>query len=365
MEKLAERQRPYVTSSPFDTAVNASVPVGLPGGRTIRRGIQLFILFSLAGILVSFWWKHPTNILAVFRQINWGFFPLVLALVGVDYLLGGLRFRVFFNGRALPFVSLWHCMQSNWANLFMGAVTPFQTGGGPAQFYFLWRKGARISDILLASAINFTATLLVLLLSCLVAVQFLPPSVHTAQTRLAFETAFGIVGAVLLFFFLLVLFPQYMTRLFQKLVGWLPGKSPRIQGWKARAMTWFQTTGQQFHEAIRFIFRKQVYLLAVALLLTCWLYFNKFLLAYVLARMLQSQVPFWLFLNMQIIQLFIIYFAPTPGASGVAELSAVWLIEPLLSPQTVILFAVGWRFFTTLLAAVLGGIVLFLEVRRS
>ena len=365
MENLAEKQAPLIQSDRLQASRAGEGRVALPGLRTIRRGIQFFILFSLVGIVAGFWWKQPTGLMQVFGRLNWRFLPLVLCLVGMDYVLGGLRFRVFFNGRTLPWVSLWHCIQSNWANLFMGAVTPFQTGGGPAQFYFLWRKGARISDILLASAINFIATLLVLVSSCLVAVHFLPSSVHTRMTQLAFETAFAMVGSVLFFFFFLILFPGQVTRSLHQLVSWIPGKSERFRAWKLRAVEWIQATGKQFHEAVHFIFRRQMYLLGVALLLTCWLYFNKFLLAYVLARMLQAQVPFWLFLNMQVIQLFIIYFAPTPGASGVAELSAVWLIEPLLSPQTVIVYAIGWRFFTTILAAFLGGVVLFLEVRRA
>ncbi len=58
-----------------------------------------------------------------------------------------------------------------------------------------------------------------------------------------------------------------------------------------------------------------------------------------------------------------IYFAPTPGASGVAELSAVWLFARLMPQQVLLIYAVLWRLATTISGAVIGGLVMFFDVR--
>ena len=152
---------------------SAEVPA-LPACKTITRGLKAFIIFSVMGILLGLWWKRPDNIAGMIAHLDWKFVALVIPLVGLDYLLGGLRYRIFFDGKMLPIISMWNCMRSNWANIFMGAATPFQTGGGAAQIYLLWRYGARISDGMLISLLNWAATLFFFMISTVFAVILLP-----------------------------------------------------------------------------------------------------------------------------------------------------------------------------------------------
>jgi uncharacterized membrane protein YbhN (UPF0104 family) len=67
---------------------------------------------------------------------------------------------------------------------------------------------------------------------------------------------------------------------------------------------------------------------------------------------------------LQIVQLLVIYFAPTPGASGVAELSSVWLMGKLIPESLLLIYAVLWRLATTIISAVIGGFVLMFDVRH-
>ncbi|MBK9335574.1 MAG: flippase-like domain-containing protein [Lewinellaceae bacterium] len=109
---------------------SANVAQLLPARKTVVRGIQAFVLLSLLGTLLSMWWKRPEGLASVLSALEWRFALLLVPLIGLDYWLGGMRYRLFLNGRGFPDVSLWQCMRSNWANMFMGAATPFQTGGG-------------------------------------------------------------------------------------------------------------------------------------------------------------------------------------------------------------------------------------------
>jgi uncharacterized membrane protein YbhN (UPF0104 family) len=83
------------------------------------------------------------------------------------------------------------------------------------------------------------------------------------------------------------------------------------------------------------------------------------------ARTLGQDVPIGVFIGVQILQLILIYSALTPGASGVAELSCVLLLATMMPEEMLLVYAVVWRFTTTVLGAMIGGVVLLLEVRRS
>jgi len=66
----------------------------------------------------------------------------------------------------------------------------------------------------------------------------------------------------------------------------------------------------------------------------------------------------------QFILNFIVYFSPTPGGSGIAELSSYQMMgsltESLLEIYTLI-----WRFFTNFLGVGLGGLIVLTLLRRE
>ena len=82
-----------------------------------------------------------------------------------------------------------------------------------------------------------------------------------------------------------------------------------------------------------------------------------------IARALGQSVPYGVFLGLQCVQLGLIYFAPTPGASGVAELSSLWLMEKVMPRELLVVYTILWRFFTTVLGAVIGGFILLVDMR--
>jgi len=98
-------------------------------------------------------------------------------------------------------------------------------------------------------------------------------------------------------------------------------------------------------------------------LVTAVLFLNKYATGYVLARALQGSVD-PAFIGLQLLQNVVMYFAPTPGASGVAEASSGLLLSRVLAVEVTVLWVVGWRLLTTFLGTILGAFVLFGEARR-
>ncbi|MDH4219025.1 MAG: hypothetical protein OEW23_09640, partial [Candidatus Aminicenantes bacterium] len=73
----------------------------LPSLKTITRGVQIFILFSIVGTLLAFWWKKPMGFEVFLQKLKWSYMLILIPLVWVDYLLGGLRYKLFFEGKYL------------------------------------------------------------------------------------------------------------------------------------------------------------------------------------------------------------------------------------------------------------------------
>ncbi|MDZ7361329.1 MAG: flippase-like domain-containing protein [candidate division KSB1 bacterium] len=336
----------------------------LPSPKVMVRGIQGFLVFSLLGTLLGVWWKRPAGLEDFFRDLDGRFILILIPLIVLDSVVGGLRYRLYFDGKILPEVSLWNCMRSNWANMFMGAATPFQSGGGPAQLYILWRCGATVADGILSSLINYAATLIFFLMASVAALLLLPPDLFGENFAPLFKTGFIAIGGVAGLVLLTLIYPKLGMKVITKLFGLVPIRSPKFSARRNRLLHKLEVETQRFSEGFQKITRQKKWALAVTVLATLTLFSNKYLIGYVIARSLGQDVPFGIFLGLQIVQLLLIYFAPTPGASGVAELSSVWLMGKLLPEPLLLIYAVLWRFATTIIGAAIGGLVLIFDVRH-
>ncbi len=334
----------------------------LPSSKTIRRGIQGFIFFSAIGTLLSFWWKRPAGLTEMLALIDWRFMALLLPLIALDYWLGGYRYRLYFDGKIFPNVSLWDCMRSNWANMFMGAATPFQTGGGPAQMFVLWRKGVSVTDSILVSIVNFAATLVFFMLSSIAALYWIPPGLLGAGFTPVFQTAFMVVGAIAGMVLLLLFFPFAGHFLISKTLMFIPLRGGRLLKGRDRLLLKLEREIEQFGSGFRSIVKRAKGKLIITVITTILLFSGKYVMGYVVVRALGQSVPFDLFFGLQIVQLLMIYFAPTPGASGLAEVSASWLMGKLIPAELLVVYVILWRFSTTIIGAVIGGFVLLKEL---
>lgn len=332
----------------------------LPSQKVIIGGVQAFILFSAAGTLLSIWWKRPSNFDEFIAGIEWRWAILLAPMIWLDYWLGGWRYRLFFNGKQLPDISQWDCMRSNWANMFMGAATPFQTGGGPAQLFILWRKGASVTESLLVSLVNYVATLVFFLTASIAAIVLLPEDLFGVNFTVVFRSGFALIASVASVVLVIFLFPKTGDKIIRFLIKLLPIGPAKKQSLLTKA----EDEIRRFHEGFRSILKENKRGLVLTLFATLLLYFNKYLIGYAICLALGQSVPIGIFIGLQIIQMMLLYFAPTPGASGLAELSSVWLMGKLVPESLLVVYSVLQRLVTTVLAAVIGGIVLIQELRN-
>lgn len=94
------------------------------------------------------------------------------------------------------------------------------------------------------------------------------------------------------------------------------------------------------------------------------MYFNKYALAFVLLLGVGVEADFWTVIGIQAIIFFILYHAPSPGASGFAELSIAGLMSHIIIESKLATFTVLHRTFLLLLGAMVGAFIMMKELKR-
>ena len=329
-------------------------------GTNLRRGTVLFVLLSAAGLAGVFLWKRPSS--PAFHWRNLHPIPLlaVVPLLCVDYLLGGGRFRIYFNGRLFTHISLWQCVRSNWANMFTAALTPAQSGGLIGKTFVLWKNGARVAEVSLAAVLNLMATISVFGTFAAAAYFFYPERLYPGNLNHVIHTAF--IGLAVLFLAILLglILPGPLIRAVAFAYRWLPLRADRKRRLLYRTSRGIMRVHRDFIR-VGLDFKGT---LALTYFFNALMYLNKYLIGYLLARALGYRPPFAAFFAVQVLQVLIVYFGFTPGSSGIAEITTAAMMSPFIPARSLAIYTLLWRILITYLGVGLGAWTLFRELRR-
>jgi len=334
---------------------DAPIPPGAPGWRLrhLWRGALLFCVCTLVGswlVRDRGTWRELLHALAG-ADPRW--LALGAAQAALDALLGGARMATAaraVGGR----VRLSTCIAANTANVFLGGVTPSQSGGGPAQIFLLVRGGLTVAEATVTSAATFLGTVVV----------FLGLAVHvgiTANLPAALPLRAATVASVVVFAACAVAvalaLPQ--PRAATAILGRLAARVPRWGGRVAasRAFAALAAALLDTHRLLRRSVRHGRAWLLVTLVLSAVVYLNKFAIGWVAIRALGLAPPLATVLQRFEVQALVSYFAPTPGASGIAEVSAAALLGDLVPAERLGACVLVWRLCGLYLEMAAGGIV--------
>ncbi|MEN8208001.1 MAG: flippase-like domain-containing protein [Candidatus Fermentibacteria bacterium] len=323
----------------------------------IRKGLIVFILLSVTALTAIFLKTHTGDTLNALKNFNPGYLAVVLILSSIDMCLGAFRNHIFFM-KLVPEMKFMVSFRANLANIFMGAVTPSQSAGGPAQMYIYYRAGVSVGKSLSVSLLNLLGTLIFFIVAAVLALSVLGDSFsRTMHSLIIF--CFIVFVTELIIVVLLVLKPslllKFATWFAAKLCSWIPRFEKRIHRITDRIIT--EVTA--YKDSCKLFITQHPFVLILAIFLTWVLYLNKFILAYFIMLGLGSSGHFVQVLAIQTLVLFICYFSPSPGASGVAELSIAALMASVMSSDTLGIFTLLQRFFLLYIPVILGAIVVF------
>jgi uncharacterized protein (TIRG00374 family) len=339
----------------------------------------LFFVVLTVGI---FWYqfaKIPAgNRPAIWNQLQWGYLFWLLLFLPIDTFAAGLRIWVIC--RVLqPGVSFWTCLKAEWANLGLAMLTPSQTGGGFGQIYVLNRGGLNMGTALSVSLLTFLGSMVVLLFigvySLLIArVEHL--AIFFQGALLVFSLVFGALLVAVCWPGSLRLAAAGISMAIGKICD--QGRSahkinPR-QNSRIRPLTHLlYTTSEKLiqlchmHQVSirRFFSLKKSSFLWVCLLSLAFLV-SRSIMAFLCLRFLGIQVSsLFNVIETQLSLIFLIYFAPTPGSSGLAEGASMLMMGGAMPIGFVPYYHLLWRGSTVYLPAVAGLLFLSWTILRD
>ncbi|MCG6922297.1 MAG: flippase-like domain-containing protein [Acidobacteria bacterium] len=328
----------------------------------VAKGLAAFVALTGAGLLVLFTFSTRDAGGWVPPSLHGGFLLLAVASAVLDIVIGALRYHVFIR-KIRPGTSLWLPIRADLANRFVGAVTPSQTGGGPAQVFVLHRGGVAVPDALAFLAVNLLCTLVVFLMAGGTAAWALGDRVPAGMATHLVRWG----GAVLLAGLGLILLALGRPDTCARILGRGATRLEKVPvAWAralARAGQLLAGSADRYRATCARFVREDPLLPLSALLLTLLLYLNKFTLAWLVMRGLGADGAYGTTLAVQALLHLVLYVAPTPGGSGIAELATGTLMAVVLPGGLLGPFTLVYRVLLVHAPATVGACVLVAELR--
>ena len=357
-----------------DLAPVQAKPQVLSEKRIEQFGIYRLVCGGLIfiGLTVAIFWyqfsEMPVgNRPSIWNQLQWGYLFWLLLFLPVETFAAGLRIWVI--SRTLqPGVSLWTCLKAEWANLGLAMLTPSQTGGGVGQIYMLSRGGLNLGTALTVSLISFLGSMVVLLFI----------GIHSLLIAKVDHLVVFFQGALLIFLlvFAVVIFA----------VCW-PGSLRLVISGICRGMgkIYDQNRSQDYiglpqNSRIKRL-TNHLHNFSEKLIDLCYMHqinmrrffsLNKASFVWVcllsMVFMVSRSIMAFLCLGFlgvqasslsnvvetQLSLIFLIYFAPTPGSSGLAESASMLMMDGVMPAGFVPYYNLLWRCSTLYLPAMAG-----------
>ncbi|MBN2585909.1 MAG: flippase-like domain-containing protein [Candidatus Fermentibacteraceae bacterium] len=329
--------------------------------RRIKKGLVFFCIITLVSLTVLFVLTRSQGLLVAFSNYDLRYLSVTFILLLVDVALGSYRNHVFMK-KLDGSVDFMTSLRANLANTFVGAVTPSQGGGGPAQFYVYHRKGASIGQAVFVAAFNYLSTLIVFISGAVLALLLLSDRFQGRFDGLillcfiVFSTEFALLTLALSR-------PSLFIRLLGGITTRLLRKSPGLGRRMARLTDRISMEIGAFRDSSRDFFSRNILMIPLSLFLTLVLYLNKYVIAYTVLLGMGIQSDFMTVIAIQAILMCIIYFSPSPGGSGIAEFSTAALMSTLIPESRLGIFSLLQRSFLLYLPMLMGAFVIFHELR--
>jgi uncharacterized protein (TIRG00374 family) len=337
--------------------------------KKILFGLKIFVAISLVTQFGIFLYTSYHNVGFTF---NFPFHEINYLMMGVAFSLSWLEgpisgIRIYFIMKVInPRIKMLTSVKAAYANIFLGAATPSQTGGGVAQIYFISRDKIPISQASGGSIMCFVCTLLFLILTLISTSLFHSPTMgHSLQIMM--KSASIAVAMTAMIFIVSLLFTHSINNirfsLFShfKTKGIIKDQHGKIENWIKK----FAVGLVECRESILIMYRRGKMAFFIGFVITCMLFAIRFIIPYFIIIGLGGSAYIVEVMYVQLFITLISYFSPTPGASGLVEISSLLLMAALVDKPLVPVYTFLWRLCTLYINATIGGLLLYRELIPS
>jgi uncharacterized protein (TIRG00374 family) len=338
--------------------------------RLLRRGLELFAVISLAGVVVVLvvYGQNVETVVQALLHLRWGWMVVGLGLASMDWIGGGTRLWVVAR-HVHPGVRWLDMVIAGGMSAWAAYLTPFQSGAGPTMMWVMRRGGVRLPEAMTSTFMTFVATVAFFALAGPLAI-YLGAGKSLARHNLVLGityyglfrtslTIFGVLGVIML---VAMVFPAWLRDRVQWLAGRLERRSARI----AARIEMLRAGIDRAHECLVTFGSPRGWLaLLWAVLLSAPSHANKLLAGYVALRALGIPANFVDILLLQTFITFLLYFAPTPGSAGLAEFLSAAVMQIYVGPAQLPSYALIWRFINSYATVIAGSLLFWSWLRRG
>jgi glycosyltransferase 2 family protein len=331
--------------------------------RLFRRGLEVFAVISLVGIGgLLLYGNNLDEFIQALVSIEPAWLLLGLALASLDWLGGGLRLYVVAR-HVYPRQSLKGAILAGGLTMWAGLLTPSQAGGGPMMVYTLKRYGTPLPEAMVASLMTFVSTIIFLAIAGPTAVFFGAGRSLSAHGILGsgidlfdlFRLSLGGFLTLGLGIVILIAFPGIARRLAALLTRFFARRGRDVVAARIAAA---EAGVDHAHASVaRFATPRGVVTAFLAVLLTSAAYANRLTAGWVVLKMLGIDANFADVVLLQTLITFLLYFAPTPGGSGLAELLSAAVMSIYVPRELTPSYILLWRVMVSYLTVGFGSVI--------
>ena len=337
--------------------------------RLLRRGLELFALISLAGVVALLLWGDNFGaFLDAMLGLKLGWLLAGLALASMDWLGGGLRLWVV-TRYVQPGVRYWDMVLASGMGAWGAYLTPFQTGASPMMVWTMRRAGVRLPEAMTAVFITFVATVAFFALTGPLAILLgagrsleshgLALGITLYDLFRASLTLFGLIGGLMV---VTLVFPRGVRNLIHAIALRLGRRNKRL----GERMEQVTAGIDRAHECmVAFGSPRGLLVLVSAVVISGPSHANKLLAGFVTLRALGIHANFYDILLLQTLITFLLYFAPTPGASGLAEVLSGLVMQIYVERSLLASYTLLWRFINSYATVIVGAGIFWYWLRRG
>jgi uncharacterized protein (TIRG00374 family) len=325
--------------------------------RKIVAGISMFLLLTAGGYAAVRWSAGPESesVVEAVSGANRSLLLLAALVVLSELAVGGGRFWILAR-QLRPGFSWRDGLQVNLYLMFAAGVTPMQLGAGPAQYLILRRKGLHGHDALAVVGVNWLGGNAALLILAGAGLLYLLGKGNVELHGLMWGLL-AMVGVTTLAVVAATLFPREISRL---MVNIRPLRRSRRGHRMVESVARYRGALREFRltESGRRAWLLNLIMSIGTLSLRC-------LTGVIVLASLGVEADAVSVAARQILQFAVITVAPSPGGSGVAEVTTIGLMTGLVPGPLMLPYTVLWRFFTSYIAIAAGALMVAVDLFRS
>ncbi|MEA3422233.1 MAG: lysylphosphatidylglycerol synthase transmembrane domain-containing protein [Bacillota bacterium] len=277
--------------------------------------------------------------------------------------------RLFYILKTLGiFIDIKYIFKLVFINIFISNITPSAGGGGFAQIYFLNKRGVSVVNAIASTTIRTILSMMFFLVSTPIVIIF-------NRNLLNLFTSNGslLLALILIFFYAAIVYfvykaaynPKIIKRIVYIILKLLVMKNilSSNNSKKIRKKT-FKEINNFSKSFITYLNGNRKYIF-LSIIFTILFLLSLFSFVIIFLKELGYDISPLTTIALQIMISFITYFAPTPGATGIAEGGFTLVFSNFVNKSDIVSLTFAWRFFTIYVGMLLGMVFFYLELIKK